>query len=52
MTPDTIIEIASDAIFTLLMVASPILGVALSVGLVISLVIPYVMQRRRNKRAA
>jgi flagellar biosynthesis protein FliQ len=38
MTPDTIIEIASDAIFTLLMVASPILGVALSVGLVISLV--------------
>ena len=38
MTPDTILEIASDSIFTLLMVASPILGVALAVGLVISLV--------------
>ena len=38
MTPAVVLEIAGDAILTLLLVASPILGVALSVGLVISLV--------------
>lgn len=38
MTPAVVLEVANDAIFTLLLVASPILGVALSVGLVISLV--------------
>ena len=38
MTPDAVLEVASDAIVTMLMVASPILGVALAVGLVISLV--------------
>ena len=38
MTPAVVLEVASDAIFTLLLVASPILGVALCVGLVISLV--------------
>lgn len=38
MTPDAVLEVASDGIVTMLMVASPILGVALAVGLVISLV--------------
>jgi flagellar biosynthetic protein FliQ len=38
MTPAVVLEVANDAIFTLLLIASPILGVALSVGLVISLV--------------
>ena len=38
MTPALVLEIGSDAIFTLLLVASPILGIALCVGLVISLV--------------
>ena len=38
MTPAVVLEVANDAIFTLLLVASPILGVALCVGLVISLV--------------
>ena len=38
MTPAVVLEIASDAIYTLLLVASPILGIALCVGLVISLV--------------
>ena len=38
MTPAVVLEVANDAIFTLLLVASPILGVALCVGLVISLI--------------
>lgn len=38
MTPAVVLEVANDAIFTLLLIASPILGVALCVGLVISLV--------------
>ncbi len=38
MTPADVLEIGTDAIFTLLKLGSPILGVALAVGLVISLV--------------
>ncbi len=37
MTPADVIEIGNEAIFTLLKVASPLLGVALLSGLVISL---------------
>ena len=38
MTPADVLEIGADAIFTLLKLGSPILGVALAVGLVISLI--------------
>lgn len=37
MTPADVIEIGNEAIFTLLKVAAPVLGVALLSGLVISL---------------
>ncbi len=37
MSTNDILEIGTDAIFTLLMVGSPIMGVALAVGLMISL---------------
>ena len=38
MTPADILEIGTDAIYTLLLIGSPIMGVALAVGLTISLV--------------
>jgi len=38
MSTSDVLEIGTDAILTLLIVGSPIMGVALSVGLVISLV--------------
>ena len=37
MSTNDILEIGTDAIWTLLMVGSPIMGVALAVGLMISL---------------
>ncbi len=37
MSTNDILEIGTDAIYTLLMVGSPIMGVALAVGLMISL---------------
>lgn len=37
MSPDEILAIANDAVFTLLKMGAPILGIALSVGLVVSL---------------
>lgn len=37
MSPDDVLVIANDAIFTLLKLGAPILGVALAVGLVVSL---------------
>lgn len=37
MSTTEVIEIGTDAIFTLLLVGSPIMGVALTVGLIISL---------------
>ena len=37
MSSTEILEIGTDAIFTLLLVGSPIMGVALAVGLMISL---------------
>ena len=37
MSTNDILEIGTDAIFTLLLVGSPIMGVALAVGLMISL---------------
>lgn len=37
MSTDEVIEIGTDAILTLLIVGSPIMGVALAVGLMISL---------------
>jgi len=37
MSPNEVLEVGTDAIFTLLMVGSPIMGVALAVGLMISL---------------
>ena len=37
MSTNDILEVGTDAIFTLLMVGSPIMGVALAVGLMISL---------------
>ena len=37
MTSAETLAIANDAIFTLLMLAAPVLGVALAVGLVVSL---------------
>ena len=38
MSTNDILEIGTDAILTLLMVGSPIMGVALAVGLMISLI--------------
>jgi len=38
MATNDILEIGTDAIFTLLLVGSPIMGVALAVGLMISLI--------------
>ena len=38
MSNNDILEIGTDAIFTLLLVGSPIMGVALAVGLMISLI--------------
>ena len=38
MSTDDILEIGTDAILTLLLVGSPIMGVALAVGLMISLI--------------
>jgi flagellar biosynthetic protein FliQ len=38
MSTNDILEIGTDAIFTLLLVGSPIMGVALAVGLMISLI--------------
>ena len=38
MSTNAILEIGTDAIFTLLLVGSPIMGVALAVGLMISLI--------------
>jgi len=38
MSTNDILEIGTDAIFTLLIVGSPIMGVALAVGLMISLI--------------
>ncbi len=37
MSTNDILEIGTDAIFTLLLVGSPIMGIALAVGLMISL---------------
>lgn len=37
MSPDDVLVIANDAIFTLLKLGAPVLGVALAVGLVVSL---------------
>ncbi len=37
MSPAEVLEIGSEAIFTLLVVGAPILGAALAVGLVVSL---------------
>ncbi len=37
MSTNDILEIGTDAIYTLLMVGSPIMGIALAVGLMISL---------------
>ena len=37
MTPAEVLEVSSEAIFTLLVVGAPILGSALAVGLVVSL---------------
>ena len=39
MSTNDILEIGTDAIFTLLLVGSPIMGVALAVGLMISLIL-------------
>lgn len=38
MSTNDILEVGTDAILTLLMVGSPIMGVALAVGLMISLI--------------
>ncbi len=38
MSPAEVLEIGSEAIFTLLVVGAPILGAALAVGLVVSLI--------------
>ena len=37
MSPDEVLVVANDAIFTLLKMGAPILGIALAVGLVVSL---------------
>ncbi len=37
MSPNEVLEVGTDALLTLLLVGSPIMGVALAVGLMISL---------------
>ncbi len=37
MSPNEVLEVGTDALLTLLLVGSPIMGVALTVGLMISL---------------